>query len=301
MSNELMERPANELVMSERQEKFVEAFVGEARFNATKAAEIAGYSKAAVSGWECMQHPAVKHAVKQRTQATAMHSDELLMLLGHEARGPGDYIDVVTEDVWEGEGDEARLVTRERIVVDVKRMKKDGKRSLIKKVTRGPHGDSVEFVDPLAAQAILVKVHNLVPETNLEQALGDAVRVRAMAELAKMISAGRQGNSVGGTLSVTGVTDAPDEAGDTTDVVISPAAIGRCEVCGELCQARIDADGKVRGCDGSVTNDAANAPTLPGEARADTAATLGTCQVCGELPADKVTRGGARVCSVCIP
>lgn len=45
--------------MTERRRKFMDAWLGEARYNATKAARLAGYSWPNKQGPALMQHPAV--------------------------------------------------------------------------------------------------------------------------------------------------------------------------------------------------------------------------------------------------
>jgi|SRR6185437_10785860 len=297
---------------TDKLERFVGFYCGDARFNATIAAEMAGYAVPTTSGWECMQRNDVKQAIKQRCAASAMHSEELLMLLGHEARGPGDYIDVVTEEVWEGEGDEVRLVKRDRIVVDVKAMRRDGKRSLIKKVTRGPHGDSVEFVDPLAAQAILVKVHNLDTGSKADEAAGLAearnAALAAMAGLAGMAFAAGQA-SAGVPTNTSGYSST-----NTTDVVIQPNT-GRLAVApvapNENGYMPGDAQEQTgRGTNGTVQEglvallDSAATDNPSEELGASTGvveASMGMCMLCGEQPASKQMRGGAKVCINCVP
>jgi len=319
---------------TDKLERFVGFYCGDARFNATIAAEMAGYAVPTTSGWECMQRNDVKQAIKQRCAASAMHSEELLMLLGHEARGPGDYIDVVTEEVWEGEGDEARLVKRDRIVVDVKAMRRDGKRSLIKKVTRGPHGDSVEFVDPLAAQAILVKVHNLDTGSKADEAAGLTearnAALAAMAGLAGMAFAAGQA-SAGVPPNTSGYSST-----NTTDVVIAASDAQATAEYGPNATAMI-VDVQRGLSELAVTPVAPNENGyLPGDAQEQTGrsttgqaqtvagarlesaatdgppgelgasadvveASMGMCMLCGEQPASKQMRGGAKVCENCVP
>lgn len=68
------------LRLTNKQQAFCDAYVGEARFNATKAALMAGYSKrsAHTSGWELLQKPEIAARVKQSLEARAMSSDAVL-------------------------------------------------------------------------------------------------------------------------------------------------------------------------------------------------------------------------------
>jgi hypothetical protein len=49
--------------LTTKQQAFVAAYLGSARFNATKAAEMAGYAKARQSGSECLSNPVIKQAI----------------------------------------------------------------------------------------------------------------------------------------------------------------------------------------------------------------------------------------------
>jgi len=54
--------------LTERQEAFIAAYIGEAHFNATKAAEIAGYSIPRASGTETLQNPVVKRRINEHLE-----------------------------------------------------------------------------------------------------------------------------------------------------------------------------------------------------------------------------------------
>ncbi len=80
------------VALSDKQALFVEEYLR--TFNATQAAEAAGYSsKSAYSiGWENLRKPEIAEVISQRLSETAMSADEVLRRLGEHARGNmGDF------------------------------------------------------------------------------------------------------------------------------------------------------------------------------------------------------------------
>jgi hypothetical protein len=75
-----------------KQKRFIEAYLGKANFNITKAAKLAGYSeKTSYSiGSELLKKPEIKEAVSTRLQESAMGADEVLMRLGVHGRSESD-------------------------------------------------------------------------------------------------------------------------------------------------------------------------------------------------------------------
>lgn len=297
-----MERPAEttEIRLSDKQQAFVDAYVGPAHWNASEAARIAGYAIPHQSGFDCMGTEAVKLAIKQRTAATAMHADELLMRLGHEARGIGKYLRTVKEEKWIGSFENGKLIEVDVVRPDLAAMERDDMMYLIKETADTAHGQAIKFIDPLAAQAILVKVHNL--DTGQREnnealnAIADSIKARAIAECVKMgFTAGVVASGTGGIGSL---PVSPLPVSGTTDVVIETVSIDHDalidgEVSADVSRVGVTAD--------HATSDA----TMSGETRVDATdtvtASLGTCVICGDLPASKVTRGGGHVCAACVP
>lgn len=76
-----------ESTLNPKQRAFVDAYVGEARFNATKAARMAGYSEksAHTTGWELLQKPEIAVHVKQALESRAMSSEAVLAELADVA------------------------------------------------------------------------------------------------------------------------------------------------------------------------------------------------------------------------
>ena len=72
--------------LTDKQRLFVEFYMGQARWNATEAARLAGYSDPEVSGWENKQKPAIQKAISRRIETVAMGADEVLLRLAEPAR-----------------------------------------------------------------------------------------------------------------------------------------------------------------------------------------------------------------------
>jgi len=77
--------------LTDRQARFVQVYCGEARFNATQAARLAGYSgkrqTVAVMGHKLLQTPKVRDAIRKLLDEQAMTSEEALRRLTDWARG----------------------------------------------------------------------------------------------------------------------------------------------------------------------------------------------------------------------
>lgn len=64
--------------LTAKQEAFIAAYIGEARFNATRAATIAGYSKARQSGSETLANPVVAARVQEELKARSISGEGVL-------------------------------------------------------------------------------------------------------------------------------------------------------------------------------------------------------------------------------
>lgn len=83
-----------------KQRRFVEAYLGPANFNASKAARLAGYSEktARVIGLENLTKPAIEAAIQDGLARLAMPANEVLHRLADQARGSlEDFIEVTAE------------------------------------------------------------------------------------------------------------------------------------------------------------------------------------------------------------
>jgi hypothetical protein len=127
---------------TDKQQEFINAYLGVANFNATEAARIAGYkgngNTLAAVGSENLRKPNIAAEIKVRLQASAMHADELLMHLGRQARSKLIIAKYLTPDG-----------------VDLKRLLKDGHGSLVKSMKPSKYGLVIEFVDDLKSQELI--------------------------------------------------------------------------------------------------------------------------------------------------
>lgn len=123
------------------QAAFIDAYVGEAKFNKTEAARIAGYAgngnTLAQIGHKLVRIGKISDEIKARVQANAMMADELLMHLGNQAR-------IETESYYDDDGS-----------FDLARFKKDGHSGLIKIIRPGKYGLTIEFHDKLKSQELI--------------------------------------------------------------------------------------------------------------------------------------------------
>ncbi len=122
---------------------FIDAYLGEAKFNATEAPRIAGYKgngkTLAQVGYENLRKPDIAEEIKVRLQARAMTSNELLMRWGDQARlDIGDYYNEYGK-------------------FDLERFKKDGHSHLIKSIKPGKDGPIVEFIDKIKSQELIAR------------------------------------------------------------------------------------------------------------------------------------------------
>lgn len=86
--------------LTARQRKFVDAYLGEARGNATKAARLAGYAHPMQQGTETRHTPAVAAVIEDLLNRNAMSAPEVLWNLADVARGNmADFVEVGGSDL----------------------------------------------------------------------------------------------------------------------------------------------------------------------------------------------------------
>lgn len=155
-----------------KQEAFVRAYLGPALGNATKAAELAGYSgrrgTLAEVGYENLRKPEIASAIAARLDELAMTRHEVLARLTDMARSDmGDFLD-------EGE-------KWGRPVVDLEKAIRDKKTHLIKKIAFTKGKLEFELYDAQAALVQLGKYHKLfVDRTEVTGKDGEPVVVKVL-------------------------------------------------------------------------------------------------------------------------
>lgn len=127
---------------SGKQQRFIDAYLGEANFNATRAAEIAGYkgngNTLAQIGFKTVRNGKITDEIAKRLQASAMGTNELLMILGRKARSEHIIANYLTSNG-----------------VNLEQMLLDGHGNLIKSIKPSKNGLIVDFVDSMEAQKLI--------------------------------------------------------------------------------------------------------------------------------------------------
>jgi hypothetical protein len=163
--------------MTEKQQRWVEHYLGRANGNATEAARLAGYAGTRHTleqvGYENLRKPEIETAVQEFRKANAMPAEELLGRLADQARGPSQYLNTITGT---------------DVVVDVDGLLRDGKGHLIKAAKYTDKGQPIiEFYDAQAALVNLgrnLKLFTDKTESTIdERQLNDAIE-RELAKLA---------------------------------------------------------------------------------------------------------------------
>jgi hypothetical protein len=143
-----------------KQSLFVEAYLGEAKGNATKAAKLAGYGHAAI-GRQLLRNITIQARIAQRLKSAAMPANEVLARLSEIASGDiGRFIKI-------GDGGWG---------FDIRKIKRSGR--IVKKLKSTVGSTELELHSPLDALDKLARHHGLykaeaTPDLDLE-----AVRAR---------------------------------------------------------------------------------------------------------------------------
>lgn len=116
--------------------------------NATQAARDAGYSNPDKSGPRLLKNPRIQDAIEDALRQKVMSREEALQRLSSQARA--EYAEFITAVI---DLDTGEITDYARI--DLHALLKDGKGHLIKAITPGRYGQTIEFYD---AQAALVQI-----------------------------------------------------------------------------------------------------------------------------------------------
>lgn len=148
-----------------KQQAFVNAYLGKAKFNATQAARLAGYSGndnvLAQMGHKLVRNGKISLAIEARLKESAMSADENLMHIGEIARGvirPSFFFvrEVVTEQGENGNEIKTVKTTGE---LDWNKLDKYG--HLVKSISFTANGPKIELHDRLRALELIGKHHRL--------------------------------------------------------------------------------------------------------------------------------------------
>jgi hypothetical protein len=156
-------------MLTGKQRKFVDTYLGRANGNASEAARIAGYGSPGEAGYAALKNTQVRAAIDAALAADAMTAKETLWRLTRIARGDiGDFIS---------------LDAKGSPTVNLKAARRAGKLGLVKAVRQTKHGVWIELHDPLAALDKLARYHRLCeaqePEAvNVFEAAMERLRAR---------------------------------------------------------------------------------------------------------------------------
>ena len=148
--------------LTDKRRHWIEAYLGEALFNATEAARIAGYAHPNVAAARIVKASAVREAIEERLADLAMSADEVIARLSEQGRATvADFVTINPD------GD--------RVSIDPGVVEQRG--HLIKKIKANTtvkfskKGDQIEYTtieielyDAQRALALLAKVHGLMQE-----------------------------------------------------------------------------------------------------------------------------------------
>jgi phage terminase small subunit len=137
--------------LTDKQTRFVDAYVGAANCNGTKAATLAGYSprSAYSQAGELLANPKIRAAIKERLDLFAMTAEEVLMRLSAHARGTlADFFDI----------------TEDGPVLNLQKAEAAGRLDLVEELTFTEHGPRVRLYRAQNALQLLGKRHKLFTE-----------------------------------------------------------------------------------------------------------------------------------------
>lgn len=141
-------KPEGPRPLTLKQRLFVEAYLGEARGNATEAARIAGYAEPNSQGPRLLVNVGIRAIVESRVERAAMGADEVLARLATIARSDmGEFLSF--DPTAGGAGYRIDLA------------KGKGKTGILRKLKETLYGPAIEIHDPVRALKLLGEYHGL--------------------------------------------------------------------------------------------------------------------------------------------
>lgn len=138
--------------LTPKQQRFVDAYLGQANFNGAKAARLAGYSEKVAKEIACenLTKPHVKEAIERGMAELAMPPGEVLARLSEQASATvEDFLTLPRGGEWR---------------IDLEKARRRGKLHLVHKLTATKEGPKLELYNAQAALEKLGQHHKLFTE-----------------------------------------------------------------------------------------------------------------------------------------
>lgn len=146
-------------LLTELQQKFVNAYLGEANYNATLACRLAGYTGSdnslAVQGYDNLRLPKIAEIIELRLTESAMTADENLKHIGELARGNIPAAFFLKRKTVTQKDDNGNEIETTRVDVDWDRAEQYG--HLIREISFTANGPKIILHDRLKALELIGK------------------------------------------------------------------------------------------------------------------------------------------------
>lgn len=171
------------MALTPKQQRWADAYLGDAKFNKTEASRLAGYKgddkTLASVGWENFRKPEIETYIQQRLTEDAMSSEESLKHLGEIARGSMPAVSFFkVETVTEIDNDGNSVEVR-RVGLDWDKCSEFG--HLIKEISFTANGPKVVLHDRLKAVELINRHHGNFTD-NIDHTTGGEP-IRAFTEI----------------------------------------------------------------------------------------------------------------------
>ena len=140
--------------MTEREQAFVEAYCGEARWNAAEAARLAGYANAKQEGWRLKQRADVRAEIDARLNALALSGTDIL---SHWT----EIAEASLSDFYVVESAEGQRASLRLDLIGAARL---GKLHLVRQIKETPFGTQILLYDRMLALDRLARARGLLSD-----------------------------------------------------------------------------------------------------------------------------------------
>lgn len=161
--------------LTPKQQKFLEAYLGEANFNATAAARIAGYKSPHPEGSRLLRNATVAEAMNKAWEERGMQPAEIIGRLSDLARASlEDFLEIEQiepePEFYDDDEEDDDPKPRRRYSswrIDLEKAKRSGKLHTLKSLKDTKFGVAIQLHSPLEALDKLARVHKLFADQNV--------------------------------------------------------------------------------------------------------------------------------------